>query len=470
MDELTSWLERQQEVSRAAIRAAISRTDLVHARPGFGFEVRPKPGSVLASPVSAHYDPDPDYFFHWFRDAAVVMEALRFTTERGTAAAHRAFRDYVHFNSALLEIEGAEVRLPAADPAHQRFLRPAAELAAVRGETVAAESRVNPDGTLDVTKWGRPQMDGPALRALSLLRWWPEADVACHPDLLRIVEADLRLICARRDEPSFDIWEEEAGRHYYVDLIQAQALREGAARLGALGVGDTELFANAATTLETRLDRFRTDHGTWYASRLSAPGITPAKRLDMSTIFAVLHAGRTHGPHSPLDPIVQGTMLRLQDHFASAYQINREGSDARGPAMGRYPGDRYVSGGAFYFSTLAAAEFHFRLAARVADGAPLVAAAANFDFLQRSIGNTAISVGDDVANGSGRTSACVVLVRRGDAFLETVRAFTPASGALSEQFDQTDGHQTSAKDLAWSHAALLTAAAWRRRACQQLPD
>jgi glucoamylase len=50
----------------------------------------------------------------------------------------------------------------------------------------------------------------------------------------------------------------------------------------------------------------------------------------------------------------------------------------------------------------------------------------------------------------------------GDAFLETVRAFTPPSGDLSEQFDQRTGEQTSAKHLAWSYAALISAVAARR--------
>jgi glucoamylase len=43
-----------------------------------------------------------------------------------------------------------------------------------------------------------------------------------------------------------------------------------------------------------------------------------------------------------------------------------------------------------------------------------------------------------------------------------VRAFTPENGDLSEQFDRITGRQTSAKNLAWSHAALITAVAARR--------
>ena len=56
------------------------------------------------------------------------------------------------------------------------------------------------------------------------------------------------------------------------------------------------------------------------------------------------------------------------------------------------------------------------------------------------------------------------LLRRGDQFMATVAAYTPACGELSEQFDQATGVQTSAKSLAWSHAALITAFARRRAA------
>jgi len=45
-----------------------------------------------------------------------------------------------------------------------------------------------------------------------------------------------------------------------------------------------------------------------------------------------------------------------------------------------------------------------------------------------------------------------------------VRAFTPAGGDLSEQFDRATGAQTSAKHLSWSYAAFVTAAASRAQA------
>jgi len=52
--------------------------------------------------------------------------------------------------------------------------------------------------------------------------------------------------------------------------------------------------------------------------------------------------------------------------------------------------------------------------------------------------------------------------------MRTVQAYTPASGDLSEQFDRATGAQISAKHLAWSYAAFITAAASRRRAVQAI--
>jgi len=69
------------------------------------------------------------------------------------------------------------------------------------------------------------------------------------------------------------------------------------------------------------------------------------------------------------------------------------------------------------------------------------------------------------AGAAGGPALAEAAIDRGDAIMRTVQAFTPASGDLSEQFDRTTGVQTSAKRLAWSYAAFITAAASRRQAC-----
>ena len=111
-----------------------------------------------------------------------------------------------------------------------QFLRAQDDLAAAHGEALLGETRVNPDGTLDISKWPRPQYDGPAMRAIALLRWRRAArlddELAALVDVL--IRADLRFTRHRWREAGFDIWEEEKGLHYYTLRASAQAMEAGA--------------------------------------------------------------------------------------------------------------------------------------------------------------------------------------------------------------------------------------------------
>src|SRR5579863_3664695 len=175
---LEPWLERQYRYAAAAMLESVSAVRIVKTRPGFAQTIRPRKGSVVASPVLADWNPEPDYFFHWYRDSALVMDALRLLLNAGAfgpeALTH--FRDFVRFSLSLQKLDG---RALAADSTRRehcatefvRFLRSETELAAVHGDAVLADTRVNADGTLDISKWTRPQHDGAPLRALAVLRW-----------------------------------------------------------------------------------------------------------------------------------------------------------------------------------------------------------------------------------------------------------------------------------------------------------
>jgi glucoamylase len=192
----------------------------------------------------------------------------------------------------------------------------------------------------------------------------------------------------------------------------------------------------AAHSTLGRLDEFWDPVRGCYRSRRRVTDGARAKELDLSVTLAHVHAGRRSGTHSVLDAKAQATLTTLEALFATEYAINRCLPPDRAPAMGRYAGDQYFSGGAYYFSTLAAAEFYYRLAAELA--------------------------GTTVPPGS--LPRAERAMERADAFMRTVRVFTPSDGALAEQFDQRDGTQTSARHLAWSYAAFITAAAGRVRA------
>lgn len=429
---LERWLEREYRYAARAMLASVSPVGSVKTRPGFGQTIRAAKGAIVASPVLADWNPEPDYFFHWYRDSAVVVDALRLLHEDGTlgaeALAHLA--DFVGFSLALKDLDGRRL---LADPFWRdgvapdfvQYLRDDAELAPLHGDAVAADARVNPDGTLDLSRWARPQHDGPPARALALLRFTRVLDERLAGDVAALLRADLAYTRRHWREPCFDIWEEEQGRHYYTLRLSAAALQEGAAWLDAAGEGEEaqRCRAEGAEILGV-LDGFWLDDAQHFRSRILDVSARTPKDLDIAVILAAIHAGGA-GAHSVHDPRMQATLGRLAAAFDAAYPINRNRAGGRQPAMGRYLGDRYFSGGPWYVATLAAAEFCFRAAVGASDARAWRA--------------------------------------RGDGWLETVRAHTPDSGELSEQFDPRTGAQTSARHLAWSYAAFISCVAARRR-------
>jgi glucoamylase len=442
-ETLEQWLGREYVHAATGMLRSISAVDIVKERQGFAQTVRPVAGSIVASPVLASWDPDPDYFFHWFRDSAIVIDAVRLLYEAGhlgtEALTH--FADFVRFSLSLRALDG---RVLAAAP-HWRskvlpefaqYLR-GDDLLAVSGDAVYADARVNPDGTLDITRWTRPQHDGAPLRALAVLRWLRTlrargAEPRVAADTLaaakRLLGIDLALTASHWREPSLDIWEEELGHHYFTSRVSAAALQQGADWLCTAGATDVTALRSEAATIRAALDDYWLPDEGYYRSRIMPPGVASAKMLDVAVILAVVHAGDGEGPHSARDPRLHATLAKLEKLFARLYPINRNLPRGRAPALGRYEGDVYFSGGAYYFSTLGAAELCFH------------AARAH-------------------ASGSAERAAWAA---HGDAFLATVRAFTPASGDLSEQFDQRTGEQTSAKHLAWSYAAFISCLTARR--------
>jgi glucoamylase len=435
MPSLEQWLEQQYRRAATAMLMSVSPVGVVKTRPGFGQAIRAQRGAIVASPVLAAYDPDPDYFFHWYRDSAVVIDALRVLFDDGSVGpeALTHLSDFVRFSLALGDLDGRALvalrswRAQVADD-FTGFLRADAELASVHGEAVAAETRVNPDGTLDISKWPRPQHDGPALRALALLRWARrvsfEHELAAQASAL--IRSDLSFTFRHWREPCFDIWEEEQGLHYYTLCVAAAALEEGAGWLQLAGHGpEAQSYRAEVQAIRRMLDEFWLADERHYRSRILSSGARSTKELDIAVILAAIHAGNgdTHSVH---DPRMQATLARLTDLFGAAYPINQNRPAHNGPAMGRYAGDRYYSGGAYYFSTTGAAEFCFRAAVDREDAQDWI--------------------------------------KRGDAFLETVHTFTPPSGAMSEQFDQRTGAQASARHLAWSYASFISCVAARRAA------
>jgi GH15 family glucan-1,4-alpha-glucosidase len=426
METLDTWLGRQYRHAATAMLTGVSPCGTIKTRAGFNQTIRPVKGAIVASPIPGAYDPDPDYFFHWYRDSALVIDAMRVLYADATFLPGLLIpvADFVRFSLALQRLDGRAIvadpgRRDRVAPEYAQHLRPDHELGAVHGDGVASDTRVNPDGSLDILKWARPQHDGPALRALALLRWTRAAtfDESIAADIAALVQADLGYTLRHSLEASFDIWEEESGLHYYTLCVSAAALENGASWLDERGDrAIAQACRTQAEVIVAKLDNYWLEDEAFYRSRAPRPDGNSTKALDIAVILAAVHGARTAKTHSVHDARMLATLARLDELFGAGYAINWGRPADRGPALGRYAGDKYYSGGAYYFSTLGAAEFCYRAG----------------------------------------------LIARGDAYLRTVQAYTPLNGDLSEQFDQNTGLPASARQLGWSYAAFITCIAARR--------
>lgn len=432
--DLEAWIAQQARYSAVAMEQAISATHLVRRREAFGQAVIPVAGSVLASPVIADWDPEPDYFFHWLRDSAIVMRAVAERMEDAACEAERRrwrghFEDFVRFSVALSSLDGVVFLSRSRHRRETRrgfrkFLRPDAEIRALVGDRLLAEPRFNPDGTIDVQRWSRPQYDGPALRALACLRYLAGGGPPTG-ELARLLRLDLGFTLRHADRRCIGPWEEagQTAHHYYVALVQLGALVHGRAwATGAAGE-----WRGAEDRLRAGLERHWSDRHQVYAAIRHATADTADDLLDAAVLPAVLDADLPDGPHSVQDGRMQATLAAIESLFAREFPINRARPAGHGPALGRFRGDRYFGGGAWYPTTLAAAGFCYRLAR---------------------------------CPGQDRGA----LLGRGDAFMATVRELTPADGALSEQVDRATGAQASARHLSWSYAAFVSTARLRAEA------
>jgi glucoamylase len=417
--ELDDWIEQQAQLCAELMERAISAVDLRRERAAFGQVIVPARGSVLASPAIADWNPEPDYFFHWVRDSAIVMRTVVQLAADALSDAERArwighFNDFVGFSLALTRIDGAEYPSlhERTQPEFRKFLRPAVETRALSGDAVLGEPRFNPDGSPDVLGWSRPQYDGPALRALTCLQFLAGGGAA-SASLRELLHRDLDFTSRHAGAACIGPWEEasENAHHYYVTLVQLGALVHGRAFLNA---------PEAEARLRALLDRHWSENDRVYAAIWPFRSGGRDDLIDAACLLGVLDADLPEGPHSADDPRVWQTLAALEDLFAREFPINR-GLSA--PALGRSRGDRYFGGGAWYVTTLAAASLCYR---------------------------------------RGRRAGSAQLIARGDEFMTTVRQFTPADGHFAEQFDRTTGAPASARDLTWSYAAFISTARERR--------
>lgn len=414
------------------------------------------PGAVVASPSKSN----PDYFYHWIRDAALVMSSVldiyRAERDAGLRGKYESIlKDYI-----ALSRRNQTTPNPSDHESSGRL----------------GEPKFNADGSAFTAGWGRPQNDGPALRALTLTRlarvWIAEGR---RSDVTRLLydgrqptdsplKADLEFVSHEWHKTSFDIWEEISGHHFYTRLVSRRALLEGAALADLLGDGGAAIWYRAqASALETEI------HRHWRASESKILPTLDRDRgidykhsdIDTAVLLAVLHADGSDDFYSPLDSRVLSTMEKQVAAFDALYSVNRKGFGA--VAMGRYPEDRYDGlttdglGNPWFLTTAGVAELHYRAARRLDAALEFRRDALNGAFLDAVGAPRAVTV----FRGTAKDNLVGKIRDRGDAFLSRASFHGFPDGRLSEQIHRDSGYMQGASNLTWSYASYLTAY-WQR--------
>ncbi len=368
-----------------------------------------RPGMVVASPSRSN----PDYYFDWVRD---------------TALTYRALIDYYEIkkDSKIRKMIFTWIGAEAFRQNQPTF-------------TGLGEPKYFIDGSGYTGGWGRPQNDGPALRAISMIKFARMLLKEGNQDFVirylysgvipanSVIKKDLEYTAHHWREPSFDLWEEENGLHFYTLLAQHTALQEGALLAQELGDGGAAQFYSQQSKLiaEFLKSQFLDNEiGIKTTIRKVNGGLEyKQSNIDVAPLLALLHTSPYQKLFSLRSVAVKKYIQVLTDTFQSLYRVNKAYPEL-GVAIGRYPEDRYNGyetsgiGNPWFLTTLALGEFYCQAWQETK----------NMKFIDLT-----------------------------EKQFARVFFHSDRKGAMSEQFNHDNGLMQGAIELTWSHNAFMTA-------------
>ncbi|CAI7572282.1 unnamed protein product [Penicillium glandicola] len=401
-------------------------------------------GIVVASPSQT----DPDYFYTWTRDAALTLKVLIDEFIAGDDTLETTIQEYISAQATL-----------------QTVSNPSGDLSDGSG---LAEPKYNVDETAFTDAWGRPQRDGPALRATALIAYGNYlisngSDSVALSNVWPIVQNDLSYVGQYWNQTGYDLWEEVEGSSFFTIAAQHRALVEGSTFATALGESCDACDSQAPLLLCFLQDFW---DGSAIVSNLVDNGRTG---LDANSVISSI---QTFDPEAACDdttfqPCSARALANHKlyvDSFRSIYDINSDSAAGSAAAVGRYAEDTYQGGNPWYLTTLAAAEQLYDALYQWDKQGALAITDVSLAFFTDL--DSSAAVGNYSSTSDTYTTLTAAVKTYADGFVTIVETYTPSGGALAEQFTRADGTPASATDLTWSYAAWISAA---RRAAGIVP-
>lgn len=428
-----------------------------------------RPGTLPGTVVASTSQNNPNYYYHWVRDASLVMyEVLHLLIETNQRL---KVNPTVELAVAKSYYERILTEFFAASKFHQQK----------KAQSGLGEPKFNVDGTAFNDQWGRPQNDGPALRARIAARYAHELlDSGKTPEEIyflydpqsaqSLIKADLEYTSHHWNDPSFDIWEETLGTHFYNLLVSRRALLEGAELAERLkDEGAANWYRQQAQGIEPMIKKFYGPEGWIRAHLEEAKGPKKDSNLDVQVILGVLHSS-PYQRRSEFYDVDHPAVISTAFHFLSTYEklFPKLNEGHKGLILGRYSEDHYDGyttdgkGNGWVISSYAFAEYFYLLADKIRGQGSITIDERTFAFFNwvtsRVKGSLPLQQGKTYLAGFPPFSKLLVALEfLGDAFVARVDDLAGTSGEQNEQIHFETGKPQGAPNLTWNSAAYLSA-------------
>lgn len=197
--------------------------------------------------------------------------------------------------------------------------------------------------------WGRPQRDGPALRAITMLTYIrqliQQGKQSVASNLIwPVVANDLTYVAQYWNHTGFDLWEEIDGSSFFTTAVQHRAMVEGSAIAQALGKPHAGYDAVAPEIL-CLLQSY------WNESAIiSNINVNNGRSgIDLNSVLTSIHtfdpaAGCDDSTFQPCSSKALANHKVYVDSFRSIYGINAGLGPGKAANVGRYAEDVYQGG------------------------------------------------------------------------------------------------------------------------------
>jgi len=283
--------------------------------------------------ISASLSYEPNYRYYWIRDSALVYRCLI------DIYSHKyKSKPNVFLETFIIYLENET------------------KIQNLNTLTGLGEPKLNIDYTPFNDSWGRPQNDGPPLRGLNMIKLYEimkskKYNSLCDNVILPIIKRDLDYICNNYEKPSFDLWEEFYGWHFYTRVVQYKFIKESIKFFKNNNIYH-ELI-EYLIDIQNNLIKDVKDHCDYsIISSFNEEGEI-IKKNDASIILAVCHTDFDTDIINlvGIDRFIQ-VSKELVDYFKTKY------NNLNVNMIGRYENDKYYQGHIWILCSLGLAQFY----------------------------------------------------------------------------------------------------------------